>query len=142
MCPRELKFVLACAKPAIGPFLGEWSGLAEHDRHGWELGLDLSESLGGDRASHMGVLEDLAVALFDDNRSARQAASSAIKNLIRPLIIDEIKSLAVLRSTAATTCRQAEPRSRRRPAVREPWSLAVHYGYFSPESIKISRTCP
>src|SRR5215207_4584678 len=43
---RELEFVLAGAKPAVGPFLGEWPCLAEHDRHRRELRLDLSQLLG------------------------------------------------------------------------------------------------
>ena len=56
----------------VGPFLGELAGLAEHDRHVGPADLQFGQPVGDHGGTDALKLEQLRVAVLDDDRRARQ----------------------------------------------------------------------
>jgi len=50
---------------AVGPFLGQWAGLAEHDRHVGPADLKLGATAGDHRGAHPVEFEDARVTVLD-----------------------------------------------------------------------------
>lgn len=61
----------------VGPFLGEFAGFAENQRHRGPTHLKFGQSIGDDRWSDAGQGEDLRVAVPHDDRRARNAGQFA-----------------------------------------------------------------
>ena len=62
---------------AVGPFLGQAAGLAEHDGDVGPTDLAFGDPVGDERGPDPVLLEDLRVAVLDDHRGAGQGGELA-----------------------------------------------------------------
>jgi hypothetical protein len=86
---------------AVGPFLGELPGFAEHDRHGGPADLEFGESVGDHGRADPVELEHLRIAVLDNDGCTGQRGELAEGVPQLPLIRLDTRSGSDLRSTAA-----------------------------------------